>query len=149
MNDLKPGPLVALGGAVVLLISVFLEWVDIPVGGGDSGLSTDFYGLVGILLLLIALAVGAAAALDSFAPQVDLPDGVMGYTRTQLVLILGTTAFLTSFGLWFGEFAGIGQIIAAIGAALIIAGAVLQMRESAVPPPPGTPPPGGGQPGTF
>jgi hypothetical protein len=151
MNDLKPGPLVALGGAVVLLISTFLPWLDV-FGFTENGLNSDFFGLIGVLVLIMAVVVGVIAALQAFAPQVGLPDRIVGYTQTQLIMVLGTASFLTTFGLQFRSSTGIGILIAWIGAALIIVGAVLQMREGAASPPPAAPPPpggGGGQPGTF
>lgn len=150
MNDLKPGPLVALGGAVVMLISTFLPWIDI-FGFTENGLNSDFFGLIGIIILVIAVVVGALAAILAFFPQVGLPDRIVGYTQTQLMLVLGTASFLTTFGLQFRSSTGIGILIAWIGAALIIVGAILAMREgaSAGPPPAAPPPGGGGQPGTF
>jgi hypothetical protein len=147
MNDLKPGPIVTLAGAVVLLISVFLPWVDV-FGFTESGTSTDFFGLIGILVLIMSLVVGVITALQTFAPQVNLPDEVIGYSMVQLTLVLGTASFLSTFGLQFAEFTGIGILIAWVGAAAIIAGAVLQIREGAAPAPP-TAPPSGDQPNTF
>ena len=92
------------------------------------------------------------AAIQAFFPQVGLPDRMVGYTQTQLIMVLGTASFLTTFGLQFRNSVGVGILIAWIGAALIIVGAVLQMRAGAASPPPASPPPpggGGGQPGTF
>jgi len=155
MNDLKPGPLVVLGGAVVMLVSTFLPWIDIA-GFTDNGLSTDAFGLLGILILVMAIVVGAIAAIWAFAPQVQLPERFVGYTQVQFVLVLGTASFLSTFGAQFRRFTGIGLLIAWVGAAVIIVGAILQMRETAAPPapggaPPAPPPAGGGDqpPGTF
>lgn len=149
MNDLKPGPLVALGGAVVLIISTFLPWIDV-FGFTENGLSSDFFGLIGVIVLIIGIGVGVLSALTAFAPQVNVPDdSLLGFTASQRILVLGVTSFLITFGLQFRSSTGVGILIGWIGAAIIVVGAVMQSRETASPPAPGAPPAGGDQPGTF
>ena len=111
-----------LGGGVVLLIASFLDWQSL---GPFSANAWD-RGLFGFFLLVIAGVAIAVSAIGAFAPQVALPDQVLGFTMTQLVTALGAAAFLMSFGLLF-QFEGfqIGSILAVLASAAIVAGGVM------------------------
>ena len=128
MNDLKPSALAMLGGGVVLLLASFLDWQSL---GRFSANAWD-RGLLGFFLLVIAGVAIAVSAIGAFAPQVSLPDQILGFTMTQLVTALGVASFLMSFGLLF-QFEGfqIGSILAVLASAAIVAGGVMDMRGGA------------------
>ena len=85
-------------GGVVLIIATFLDW-----GPSLNGFETDFFGLLGIFTLIIGITTGVNAGLDSFAPQIDRPDGFLGMTRDQISVALGFSAFVWLFGLQSAE----------------------------------------------
>lgn len=128
----KPGPLMLMGGGLLAAIGTFLDWRDI-LGFSSSGVSTDSAGLQGIFVLLIGLALAAYGAILQFAPQVDLPDEVLGFTNDQVALTLGFAAFLIAFGFQFADFTGPGVFLSWIGAAVAVVGAVLNLREASAP----------------
>lgn len=68
------GTQLAAGGALVLLIAVFLPWVSVKVEGfgSSSGSGWEAYSL-GKLAALCALVVLAAIAIELFSPQTTLP----------------------------------------------------------------------------
>lgn len=74
LGKASSGTKLAGGGALALLIAVFLPWVSISVKGfGGSSLSGwEAYGL-GKLAALCAIVVLAALAIELFAPQTTLP----------------------------------------------------------------------------
>jgi hypothetical protein len=96
-NRLKFGDLIAAGGAVVLLISLFLEWYNVSVEGlggfsGDvgGGNAFDALGIGPIFLLLVSLAVIAIVVMRALAVDVaGLP-----LPLSTILLILGALATL-------------------------------------------------------
>jgi len=118
-----------LGGGVLAVIGTFLAWRDI-LGFTQSGLSTDSAGLQGVFVLLIGLALAGYGAVLSFAPQVKLPDQVLGFTMSQLTLVLAFAAFLVAFGFQFAEFTGAGVFVSWLGAAIAVAGNIVHQRGS-------------------
>lgn len=120
MNDLKPGPILMLGGGVLLLLSSFLDW-----GPGTSGFETDAFGLLGILTLLIGVGAAGIGGATAFAPQVKLPSQILGFTIAQFVGALSFSAFIWLFAFQFSEFSEIGISLGWIGAVVAIAGAIV------------------------
>lgn len=123
----SPGAIAALIGGVALLIGTFLDWV-----GGIGGANIfDYSTLTGLFLIVIAAVGIASGAIAAFAPQVQLPDEMIGFTRDQLVTALGFAAFVLSFSfLFIAEGFQIGSILATLGAAAIAVGGVLQSQGS-------------------
>lgn len=78
-SRLRFGDMIAGGGALVLLISLFLDWYGRDVGGvrgveGESGSAFQFLGLGPIFLLLVALAVIAIVVMRGLGSEpVGLP----------------------------------------------------------------------------
>jgi hypothetical protein len=70
-NRLKFGDLIAGGGAVVLFISLFLDWYNVTIQGagklGDlgGGNAFDALGIGPVFLLLVSLAVIAIVIVRS------------------------------------------------------------------------------------
>lgn len=141
MNNMKPSQLMILGGGVLLLIGSFLDWFS--VGPFDANAyDTDFFGLQGILILILSVELIGVAAVKAFAPQVNLPERLLGYSLAQLTTVAAVAAFLTTFGQWFRDNSAFGVFLAGIGAAVALAGAVWEQQNPAAAS-------GGGQPTTF
>ena len=124
MNNIKPGAIALLGGGILLFISTFLDWRT-----GLSGISTDATGLQGLFCLIIGGGVVALVGLTTFG-NASLPDHVLGFTWNQVYMGLGLAAFLISFSLQFGDATEFGLVLAWIGAAAIVVGAVLEDRSA-------------------
>ena len=123
MDTSKPGPLLMLGGGVVMLISTFLSWRF------DNGaLSTDSYGLLGIITLVIAIAIIAVSAIEAFGANVSLPASIVGFSIDQLAVVLAFGVFISTFGSVSGRFVDGGIHLAWLGAALVLVGGVLATR---------------------
>ncbi len=134
-NQLRPGTIAQMAGGLVLLIGVFLPWVDIGPFS-ESGFSTDGGpGLLGIFCFLIALAVGGVVALKTFA-KVNLPDQILGFGWPQIWLMLSLSATLITVGRWIGaEGTGVGLILSALASVAMLVGSFLELKagEGAAP----------------
>jgi len=124
-QQLKPGPIITLVGGAILIIATFLDW-----GPNVNGFDTDFVGLLGIFTLLIGLATAVNAGLDSFAPQVNRPDGFLGMSRNQISVALGFSAFIWFFGYQFRDGSDFGVTLGWIGAAAVVAGGIVADMQS-------------------
>lgn len=138
-SDLKPSTIMLIAGGAVMLLSTFLDWVSFGSGDFEIGANaweTDGFGLQGIFVAIIGLAVGGGVAARQFG-NVSMPDKILGFDHDQLHLVLGLAAFLIAFGLQFRDGAAIGVLLAWVSAAVIVAAAIMDMREGAAD---GTPP---------
>lgn len=129
-NQIRPGAIAIIVGGVLTLISSFLDWFGIGRFGRNA-YETDLFGLTGIFLLLLSVAVIAVAAIGAFAPQVNLPANIVGFTLNQVVLVVGVAIFLWGFSLMLRENSDFGTILAWIGGTAIVAGAFLEDRAGA------------------
>lgn len=121
-----------LAGGAVLLISTFLDWQKVDFGIASASANAWDRGLSGFFLLIIAGIAIAIAGITAFAPQVDLPGQVMGYTLTQVVMLLGASAFVFSFCMLFAfEGFQIGTILAVLSSAGVAAGAYMENATDA------------------
>jgi hypothetical protein len=136
MDNVKPSTWAMLGGGILLLISSFLDWFKI--GGGGFSVSSNAWdrGLLGFFLLLISGVAIAVAVIDAFAPQIQLPDSIIGFTPVQAAMALGTAALVLSFSLLFA-FKGfqIGTILAVLSSAAIVVGGHLDNKPAEAEPP--------------
>jgi len=131
-QDIKPSTIMLIAGGAVLFISTFLAWFSIgsgSFGASSSGWSTESYGLTGIFVAVIGLAIAIAAALTAFT-EVEIPSDILGFTREQVYCMLGLAAFLITFGLQFGSATGIGILLGWIASAVVVAGAYIEMQAS-------------------
>jgi len=127
MDTSNPGPLLLLGGGLLIALGTILDWFP-----GASGLNVDFNGLFGIVALLIGLGLAAVGAIRAFAPDTKLPDEIAGFSFDQLSFVEAVTVFLWSFALIFESGTKIGLHLTWIGGAVATAGAVLSMRNAPV-----------------
>jgi len=119
-RDIPMGPIVAGIGAVLLIVSLFLDWYD-----GVSGFTVfEFVDilLVGLALLTIfSLAGGLGLVKDAVSPAISL--GVALFTVFVVVVqILNDPPVVTAAG---GSGKDIGIWLALAGGALMVAGALL------------------------
>lgn len=126
-NNVKPSTIMLIAGGVVLFIATLLDWQS-SGSVGFNGWETDFYGLHGIIVALIAADVAVTAALRQFT-DVNLPDQILGFSVNQLNLVLGFAAFLITFGNIVLESVAIGIHLGWIASAVIVAAAIMDMRE--------------------
>ena len=130
MDNVKPGALAMIVGGALLLIGSFLDWQSF-FGFGQSAWDR---GLLGFFLLVIAAIAIAVPAIQSFAPQVNLPNDILGMSMIKIATLVGISAFLISFGLLF-IFEGfqIGSILATLGSgAIVVGGHLLENDGGAV-----------------
>jgi len=131
-SDLKPSTIMLIAGGAVMLLSTFLDWVSFGSGDfkiGANGWETDGFGLQGIFVAIIGLAIGGVVAARQFG-NVSMPDRILGFDHDQLHLALGLSAFLIAFGLQFREGAAIGVLLAWASAAVIMAAAIMDMKAA-------------------
>jgi hypothetical protein len=120
---------IAGGSALVLLITLFLPWVRVSIGGGGikvTGTSGASFGWVSIISVLAVFAMVLITLFDVEVPfpsgLVYLGAGALSVLFTVLVMLfrpIGTSGFTVSgiskipwYGSWFGLLAGIGIIVA-------------------------------------
>jgi hypothetical protein len=124
---------ISLGGAVVLLISVFLDWykVDIPseLGGGSVGIQgTDHNNLAWIVFLCAAVAI-AAWVIEFYVTTVDLPAAAWqiavgaGGLAVLIVLLRMVSKPASGLSLSYGIF------VALLSAVAVVVGAYLYGQE--------------------
>lgn len=130
MNNMKPTQIMILGGGVLLLIGSFLDWFSFGPFGANA-YDSDFFGLTGILILLLSIELIAVSAIQAFAPQVNLPEKLLGYSLAQLTTVAALAAFLTAFGQWFRSNSAFGVFLAGIGAGVALAGAIWEQQQGA------------------
>jgi len=128
-NNIKPSTIMLIAGGAVLVLSSFLEWNDRFAFSGSSGWETDLYGIQGIVVALIGLAIGGGVALTKFA-NVSMPERILGFDHDQLHLVLGFSAFLITFSLQFQTGASIGILLGWIASAVIVAGAYIDIQAA-------------------
>lgn len=122
-SAIKPSTIMLIAGGAVVFISSILDWVETGPGFGK----TDFFGILWLFTLVIGGGIAALVALTTFA-NISLPDNVLTYTWPQLYTALAFAAFLIFFGLQFGEEREVGVLLGWIGAAVTVAGGVMEMQ---------------------
>jgi hypothetical protein len=133
-SKLSPANIVIVAAGAVMLIGSFLAFYKLSFSvfgqshtqssnGWDSGL----FGIVTIVVLC-GVAMAVQVALGAFAPNVSIPDKVLGLTWDQIHLALGFQAALMMFaflvtdrgglslgiGFWLMLLAGIALLVGAI-----------------------------------
>lgn len=129
MDTSNPGPLLLLGGGVLIALGSILNW-----GGGFgtsvSGLDTDLNGLFGIICLLIGIGLAAVGGIRAFSPSTKLPDNIAGFSLNELGFAEALAVFIGSFA-WISESGTkIGVHITWIGAVVALVGVILSMRNA-------------------
>ena len=68
MDNLKTTQIMAMIGGAVLLLSTFLDWFSVG-NFGENGWDTSLWGLQGIFVALIGLAIGGGG--EPAEPRLD------------------------------------------------------------------------------
>jgi hypothetical protein len=135
--------LVILVAGVVMLIASFLTFnryslPSIRANGitfsGSRSFSTWSRGffLIATIPGLIGAVMAAQVAVAAFAPAVKLPERVLGFTWTQIHLVLGFQATIMMLAFLIqdtGFDKGIGLFLMLLAAIALLVGAVLRMQE--------------------
>lgn len=135
MDTSNPGPLMMLGGGILMLVGPVLNWFP-----GARGIEVDLFGLLGLFIVLAGLFVLAFGAVRAFDLETGLPDEVGGFRIEQFCVVDAFASFLWSFALVFESGTRFGLHITWVGAAVATAGGLLALRQpagSTAPPPPG------------
>ena len=150
MSKMSQGQMIAGVGGIVLLISLFLEWISgisITVPGGASvsgggGSAFDVFSGMDIIMLIVAIVsilwAASAASGRAVPPQSALIVGLLGVAIVGFALGNELEDSNAGIGAWLGLF---GSIAIAWGA---LAGgrqpaAAPASRAAAPPPPPAAP----------
>ena len=132
MNNVRPSTLAAIVGGALLFIASFLDWFS--VGGGGFSISFNLWdqGFQGFFMIVLAIVIVAFAAIPAFAPQVQLPDEILGFSRNQVIMVLGFAAFFLSFAILFREnSAKIGTILSLLASIAVLAGGWMENQGGA------------------
>ena len=121
--------IIVIGGAVALVAS-FLDWFDVA-GFGDNAWSDSMlfptFAWVGIFGAVMA----AQIALTAFG-NVNLPRDVLGFTWTQIHLVLALfCVILTVSFLIGGEEQAIGFYLSLLASIALLVGAVMLRNQAA------------------
>lgn len=132
MDNIKPSQMLHIGGGVLIALSTFLNWWS--VGDGDfsassNAWSTESYGLLGIILFAIGVVLAGGGIMTATGNDEQLPDQLLGLSRDQLHLALGFAAFVPTFSFQFADAAAIGVTLGWLGAAGVIASAMMEMKQ--------------------
>jgi len=142
LNKLTTGDKVLSGGALAVLIGMFLPWFKASgtvFGQSYSSSVNGFhYFLQGTFPFLVILLIVALIAVIRFSPDTKLPDNPVGWSKT-IVIAAGIAGFLiltrilltdsrSAFG--FGSVdldRGVGLYLAFFGAIAVVVGAVMKL----------------------
>jgi hypothetical protein len=137
--------LVILVAGAVMLIASFLAFhkISVPsftvgnahIGGGSKAYNAWSTGhfFIATIPAVLGVIMAAHVALETYAPQVSLPDAVLGFTWTQVHLILATQATIMMLAFLIQDLSpldrGIGLYLMLICAIALLVGAVMRTRE--------------------
>ena len=124
-----------LAGGAVLFLTSFLDWYSIDTAFGSASANawdTDAFGLLGILVALMGLAVAITVGLATFAGT-KLPTDILGFSWNTIYVMFGFACSVVTVGFLFRGEVGIGLILGLIGALVMLAGAFMESQATARP----------------
>jgi hypothetical protein len=137
--------LVILIAGGVMLIASFLDFQKFSLGSFSKSVNAWSNGsfLIATIPALLGTLMAVHVALESFAPQVALPERILGLTTTQvhLVFALQATIMMLAFliqdispgsigrQVGFRAEKGVGLFLMLIAAIGLLVGALMRMRE--------------------
>ena len=127
-SDIKPSTIMLIAGGAVMALSTFLDWFGSDFGDA-SAWETEIFGLFGIVVFVIGIAIGGGVAAQQFG-NVKMPDMPLGFTHDQIHFILGLVVFVPTISYFLGGPNGIGILLAFVSAGVIIAGSIMDMRST-------------------
>jgi hypothetical protein len=121
-SQLSYGALAAGAGGLLLILSLFLDWIG---AGGFGANAWDLFSIMDFFLLLVGLAAVLFAAVEAFGLQITLP-----VNRVRALTVLGIIATSFIWGLLVeSDHIKFGFILAAFAAIAILVGGVLAERS--------------------
>ena len=154
MNDVNPGKLTTIIGAIVVFLFSFLPWAKYSYLGSSASRSAwgSGYFPMATWAPLFALAVGTVVGLEAFK-IVELPKKILDFTIDQLVLVFSSFTLLVTISYLIvdkgGASMGFGLILCFLGAIAMVAGYFMDKAGVGVNPNAGQPgynaPPGAPQ----
>jgi hypothetical protein len=141
---LSTANLVILVAGLVMLIASFLAFNkysrgsvtigNVHIGGTISYSAwSSHYFLIATIPALIGIVMAAQVAVAGFAPEVKLPDRVLGLSWTQIHLVLGFQATIMMLAFLIQDTGildkGVGLFLMLLAAIALLVGAVLRMQE--------------------
>jgi hypothetical protein len=124
----SPGEWAMMAGGLVALIGSFLTFGTLIKESSSWG---EGFFLIATLIPIYCVAVGVLVALSRFA-NVNLPAQVLGFTWSQIHLVLGIFAALMAL-CWIPvlDEKGAGLWVLVVASLAVAVGAVMNLRESA------------------
>jgi hypothetical protein len=126
--------LVILIAGGVMLIASFLDFNKFSFGGFSKSYnawSTHFF-IIATIPALLGTLMAVHVALESFAPQVRLPERILGFTWTQIHVIFSVQATVMMLAFLIrdtGLDRGVGLFLMLIAAIALVVGAGMRMQE--------------------
>jgi Protein of unknown function (DUF2510) len=121
-SRLSYGAVAAGAGGLLLILSLFLDWIGV---GGFGGNAFDLFSIVDLFLLAVGVLAVAFAVIEATGTQVSLP---VDRTRTLTILGIIATSIVWSF-LLEADNLKIGFFLAAIASLAILVGGILAQRS--------------------
>ncbi len=134
VNKLTTGDKVLSGGALAVLIGMFLPWFKVDIGGFGGGSVNGFhYFLQGTFPFRLFIALVALIAVIRFSPETKLPDNPVGWSMTIIIVaavagLLILTRIISTDGPSQYVSRGIGLYLSFLGAIAVIVGAFLKFQ---------------------
>ena len=129
----NPAEIVTMaGGSVAFLFSFFPFWtVPSVFDRGDFSAWSSGLFPVATFIALFALAGAALVALGLFG--VNMPERILSYTKTQLVVAFGFFASVLALGFLIvdnsGRSLGFGYFLMLLGSIAVLVGGIMMMVE--------------------
>jgi len=141
---LSTANIVILASGVVILIASFLPFNKLSYAGFSKSYSawSSHLFLIATIPALLGVVMAVQVGIAGFASGVKLPDRVLGFTWTQIHLVLGfqtaimMIAFLITSPIYTDR--GFGMYLMLLAAIGLLVGAILRLQEKpagAAPPP--------------
>jgi hypothetical protein len=122
---------ILLAGGVMLVGSFFPFH---KFGSQSFNAWSNGHFLIATIPALLGAVMALHVALETYAPQVSLPDRVLGFTWTQVHLVLAFQATVMMLAFLFQNFSpldrGIGLYLMLIAAIALLVGAVMRMQQN-------------------
>jgi hypothetical protein len=127
--------LVILVAGAVMLIASFLTFDKVTFGSFNKSFNAWSSGnfLIATIPALLGVVMAAHVALETYAPQVSMPDRVLGFTWTQVHVILAVQSTIMMLAFLIQVVSplerGIGLFLMLLSAIGLLVGALMRMRE--------------------
>jgi hypothetical protein len=128
----NPAEITVLAGAGIVLIFSFLSFWEVSLGSFSDSTNAWGSGLFPLSTLIVVFAVVAGLLVGLELIGVGVPDRIITFSRTQLLLVCGGYATLQSLAYLLvdrgGVDLGIGFYFMLIGSIAVLVGAIMIFR---------------------